>query len=208
MLYSAVIWKNRPPRIDSTTAEILNTPITTEFSGERYTHYRPLYLKNLASEFIENDIEKEKWQKALDWIIAVDSINTPETGRIWNRYVESAFEPKDRKISFGDGLKVLFGRPYNPIKYLNQKDNEFVSNAIWNDERSYSFIENISKIQVPLLIMTGRYDDIAPPEEIHAAGNLIKGSSTFVIANSGHESFIDQPEIFSSEILKFLRLSY
>ncbi len=57
---------------------VLNTPITTDYSPERYNYYRPLYLKNLALEFIDKDIDTKKWQKAYDWIEEVDSINTPE----------------------------------------------------------------------------------------------------------------------------------
>ena len=42
---------------------ILNTPITTDYSPERYNYYRPLYLKNLAQEFISKDLDTKKWQE-------------------------------------------------------------------------------------------------------------------------------------------------
>lgn len=108
-------------------AIVANTPMTNDYTQARYTHYRPLYLKNLAMEQIEKGQAVEKWQEAHDWMEEVDSIHTPELSQKWNQYVDSAFEPHKRKTTLGMALKVLFSRPYHPLRYAYRKDNEWVS---------------------------------------------------------------------------------
>ena len=183
---------------------ILNTPITTDYSPERYNYYRPLYLKNLALEFIAKDIDTQTWQEAYDWIEEVDSINTPEYSKKWSAYVDSAFEPINRKTSVGMVFKVLFSKPYDPLKYMNNKDNKLVSDLIWNDQKNIDFFELLPKINQPVLVVTGRFDDVAGPEETQKTKELLKNSVINILPNAGHESFIDQPKLFNQAILKFV----
>jgi len=183
---------------------VLNTPVTTDYSTERYNYYRPLYLKNLALEFIDKGVDTQKWQEAYDWIEEVDSIHTPEASKKWNSYVNSAFESTTRKTSVKMAFKVLFSKPYNPIKYLNSKDNELVSDFIWNDQKHINFFECLPKINHPVLIITGRFDDLAGPEETQKAGELLKNSKVIILPNAGHESFLDQPKLFNEAILQFV----
>lgn len=183
---------------------VLNTPITTDYSSERYDYYRPLYLKNLALEFIDKGIDTQKWQEAYDWIEKIDSIHTPEDSKKWNSYVDSAFESTKRKTSVKMASRVLFSKPYNPIKYLNSKDNELVSDLIWNDQKYINFFELLPKINHPVLIITGRFDDLAGPEEIQKSGELLKKSKVIILPNAGHESYLDQPKLFNKAILQFV----
>jgi len=183
---------------------VLNTPITTDYSRERYDYYRPLYLKNLAQEFIDKGIDTQKWQEAYDWIEEIDSIHTPEDSKKWNSYADSAFESIKRKTSFRMASRVLFSRPYNPIKYLNSKDNQLVSDFIWIDQKHINFFECLPKINHPMLIITGRFDDLAGPEEMQKAEELLKKSKVIILPSAGHESFLDQPKLFNESILQFV----
>ena len=183
---------------------VLNTPVTTDYSKERYNYYRPLYLKNLALEFIDQGIDTQKWQEAFDWIEKTDSIDTPEASNKWNNYVDHAFESTKRKTSVKMAFKVLFSKPYNPIKYLNSKDNELVSDLIWKDQKQINFFERLPKINHPVLIITGRFDDLAGPEEIQKAGDLLKKSKVIILPNAGHQSFLDQPKLFDKAVIQFV----
>lgn len=183
---------------------ILNSPITTDHTPIRYKHYRPLYLKNLAQEFIDKNIDKQKWQEAYDWIVEIDSITTREEVIKWNTYVDSAFESENRKATVGMALRVLFSRPYNPVKYLNFKDNSYVSKLIWQNQKKIDFFEVLPKINHSVLLVTGRFDDIAIPEEIRKAEELLKNSEAKVLQNAGHQSFLDQPKLFNQTILEFV----
>ena len=115
---------------------VFNAPITSDFSPERYKFYRPQYLKNLATDFIARNENTDYWNKALDWMTKTDSIHTPEISKRWNTYVDNAFTPTERNTGLGMALKVIFARPYNPIKYLNNKAHKLVSDLLWEAQRS------------------------------------------------------------------------
>ncbi|WP_298418109.1 alpha/beta hydrolase [uncultured Kordia sp.] len=181
-----------------------NAPITTDFSPERYTTYRPLYLKNLAHHFIAKDTNTAYWEKALHWMTATDSIHTPEISRQWNSYVDRAYNPKKRSIGLGMVLSVIFSRPYNPIKYLNQKDNDLVGDLLWKADRNLNRWELLPKIQHPLLLLTGQFDAIAVPEELEVAQKLIPNSELIILPNCGHSPFFDQPKLFEKAVLSFI----
>jgi pimeloyl-ACP methyl ester carboxylesterase len=190
---------------------VFNTPMTTDFSPERYNYYRPLYLKNIAKEFIEQGRDINYWQEAYDWMSKTDSITTIEASRKWNAYVDHAFKPVKRKIGLGMVLKTIFSRPYNPIKYLNNKDNKFVSDklwyaekALWDTDKQTTMWELLPKIKHPVLLLTGRFDPIAVPEEQKDAHKLIQDSELVIIPDCTHESYIVQPELFHTTILNYI----
>lgn len=193
---------------------VFNTPITTDFSPKRYNYYRPLYLKNLAKEFIQQDNNKEFWQEAYDWMKQTDSIATREDSKKWNFYVDSAIEIKKRKIGLGMVLKTIFSRPYNPIKYLNQKDNKFISDRLWYAEKELwdagkqtTLWELLPKIEHQILLITGRYDAIAVPEEQKEAKALIKKSKLVIIPNCTHESYLVAPTLFNENALEYIKMN-
>ncbi len=185
-------------------AILLNTPITNDYSPERYKHYRPLYLQHLAEEMLGKGIDTLKWREAHNWIMEIDSIETVEQVRKWNAYVDSAFKPSKRKISVGMALKVVFAKPYGLFKYMNRKDDELVGDFLWADGKNLTAFQNLSYIKQPILLLTGRFDDIASPEEMKEAHRLIPNSKLVVMPNAGHESFLDQPVLFEESILGFI----
>ena len=183
---------------------ILNTPVTTDYSPERNSYYRPLYLKNLAQEFIDKGIDAQKWQEAYDWMDKTSTLDSSESMRKWNAYVDSAFTPTKRKTSIGMISKVIFSKPYHPFQYANRKDNELVSDLIWEDAKNINFFDRLPKIKLPVLIITGRFDDIAGPEEAQKAKELLPNSKLVILPNAGHESFSDQPKLFNEAFLEFI----
>ncbi len=190
---------------------VFNTPFTSDFSPERYNYYRPLYLKNVAEEFITQGKDANYWQEAYDWMSKTDSIATIEASRKWNAYVDNAYTPIKRKTGLGMVMKTIFARPYNPIKYLNNKDNKFVADKLWYAEKDrwetgnqITMWEILPKIEHPVLLLTGRFDAIAVPEEQKEADRLIQNSKLVVIPNCTHESYLVQPELFNSTIISFL----
>ncbi|NBC26806.1 MAG: alpha/beta fold hydrolase [Bacteroidetes bacterium] len=185
-------------------AILLNTPITTGHSPERWSHYRTLYLKNLTEKKIESDSNSDYWQETYDWITEIDSITTPEDARRWNDYADAAFAPTERKITAGMVFRVIFSCPYNPIKYLNRKDNERVDDLLWEDGKKLSTFDDLNLINAPVLLLTGRYDDVGSPEENQQAHERIPNSSLTILPEAGHESFLDQPELFHEAVLQFV----
>ena len=190
-----------------------NTPITTDFSPERYNYYRPLYLKNLATEFISQGKDKTYWEGAYKWMVETDSISSIESSKQWNLYVDRAFQPTKRNIGIGMVFRTIFSRPYNPIKYLKNKDNKFIADklwytekALWDKEEQTTLWSGLPNSKHPVLLLTGRYDAIAKQKEKTEAHKLIENSELIILQNCAHESFLDQPEEFNKSIINFLKL--
>lgn len=190
---------------------VFNSPITTDFSPERYNYFRPLYLKNLSKELIEQGIDIDYWQEAYDWMEKTDSIATAEDSKKWNAYVDSAVKTTKRKITLEMILQTIFSRPYNPFKYFNNKDNKFIADKLWYAEKELwdtgkqlMLWDLLPKIEHEILLITGRYDAIAVPEEMTSAQEHIKNAQLVILPNAAHESYLDQPELFNDVILSFL----
>ncbi|PTX60405.1 pimeloyl-ACP methyl ester carboxylesterase [Kordia periserrulae] len=186
---------------------VFNAPITSDFSPERYNQYRPQFLKNIATNFIAQKKNTAYWQEAFDWMTTTDSIHTPEISKRWNRYVDAAFTPTKRKTGFGMALKVLFARPYNPLRYLNEKDNKLVSDLLWEAQRDVNRWKLLPQIEHRVLLLTGQFDAIAVPEELQDASKLIANSTLVVLPNSGHQSFLDTPKLFEKAVLAFIGIN-
>lgn len=192
---------------------VFNAPITTDFSPKRYNYYRPLYLKNLAKEFIEQEKNIVFWQEASDWMDQKDSISTIEDSRKWNAYVDAAIKVKERKIGLRMILNTIFARPYNPIKYLNNKDNKLIADKLWFKEKALwdageqtTLWELLPKIDHPILLITGRYDAIATPEEQKEAHTILKYSELVILPDCTHESYLIKPNLFNRTVLELLKL--
>jgi 3-oxoadipate enol-lactonase len=70
--------------------------------------------------------------------------------------------------------------------------------------RRRSIIEEIDRIKVPTLILVGDQDIATVPEKSQRIHERIAGSQLVVIPNAGHMSAIEQPELVTSEIERFL----
>ena len=55
-----------------------------------------------------------------------------------------------------------------------------------------------------MLLLTGRYDDIGLPEENQRAHKLIPHTTLTILPDAGHESFLDQPNLFVKAIPRFV----
>lgn len=203
-----------PSRADIIAGVIaLNTPITSDFSPERYNYYRPLYLKNLAREKLSQNGKQPHWQEALDWIDDVDSISNYEDSQLWNQYVDAAFTEPQKRINPAMVWRTLFAPPYTGFKLLYRKDNAFIADHLWEQEKrrweqnkAISNWELLPKIKKPVLLIGGRFDAIATPEEIEEAHRLLANSELHILPNCGHQSFLSQPKMLNSLILQFLKL--
>lgn len=185
-------------------AILASTPFTSDYSEARYNHFRPKYLKLIAADNIKKGVETEYWQSAYDWMSNQKAIEDLESSNKWNEYVDHAFEPTKRKISLLMVSKVIFSKPYNPIKYLKRKDNDRIGDLLWQNEKNVNYFDDLDQIALPILLMTGYYDNIAPFNELDSAHQLIRKSEFKVIENAGHEPFLDNPKDFNQALLAFI----
>ncbi|PPC63931.1 hypothetical protein C1Y41_04615 [Pantoea sp. ICBG 1758] len=79
--------------------------------------------------------------------------------------------------------------------------DHFVANIIPN----YDLSDEIQKITVPTLIISGEHDWVCPPISGRFIANKIVNSLFVLFNNSGHMPFIEEPERFDDLVVEFIR---
>ena len=68
-----------------------------------------------------------------------------------------------------------------------------------------NFIERLSSISLPTLIMVGAEDPGTPVAASEAIHERIKGSKLVILPSASHLSNIEQAELFNKHLLEFLQ---
>jgi proline iminopeptidase len=121
------------------------------------------------------------------------------------------------KLAWGTGyFPYLYGaRPdaaYDPVtsntstswelyRVMWGSDGEFVVDG---NLKAVEWVERLPEIKVPTLILVGDHDQ-ADPAMSREMNAKIAGSKLVVLADAGHLTFVDQPELFTKAIAEFLR---
>jgi len=134
-------------------------------------------------------------------------------GEIWEhgRYTEEY-----EKLAWGPGyFPFLYGaRPdstYDPATG-NAPTNWELYREMWGSHgefvidgnlKSVEYVDRLSTIHVPTLVLVGDHDECAPSlsKEMH---EKIAGSQLVILPNSGHMNFIDQPDQWHKAVGGFL----
>ena len=80
-------------------------------------------------------------------------------------------------------------------------DGEFV---ITGNLKSVEYTERLTQIQVPTLILVGDHDE-CDPELSRDMQAKIEGSKLVVLPQSGHMTFVDQPDLWVKTVNEFLK---
>ncbi len=120
--------------------------------------------------------------------------------------------------------KLAWGKGYFPYLYQNHPDPNYdplssntgtawdVYREMWGSDGEFivdgnlkevEYVDRLSEIKVPTLIIVGDHDESDPKmsKEMHAK---IAGSQIVILPNSGHMTFIDQPEAFLKAVREFV----
>ncbi|WP_344579771.1 alpha/beta fold hydrolase [Nonomuraea roseoviolacea] len=65
--------------------------------------------------------------------------------------------------------------------------------------------DTLAALKVPLLVIVGEEDQLAPPAEAEAMARAVPGGRLEVIPKAGHLSAVEQPEAFNAAVAEFLR---
>ncbi len=64
--------------------------------------------------------------------------------------------------------------------------------------------DDLPRVQVPLLILWGEFDDVIKKEEGVLLKNLVKNSNLKIVPGAKHAAYLDNPSFFFDEMKKFL----
>ena len=150
--------------------------------------------------------------KDRDRLEALESAGLFGQGPIWEhgRYPE-------------EYAKLAWGVGYFPYLYQKQPDPNFdpvdgnkaawdVYREMWGSHGEFvvdgnlsevEYVGKLSQIKVPTLIIVGAHDESDPKmsEEMHSK---IAGSKLVILPDSGHMTFVDQPQKFLSTVSEFV----
>jgi pimeloyl-ACP methyl ester carboxylesterase len=65
--------------------------------------------------------------------------------------------------------------------------------------------DTLAALKVPLLVLVGEEDELAPPAEAEAMAQAVPGGRLEIIPKAGHLSAVEQPEAFNAAVAEFLR---
>lgn len=69
--------------------------------------------------------------------------------------------------------------------------------------QNYNREADLSKLDLPVLFTTGRYDE-ATPETVQYFKNLVPGSELLIFEKSAHMTMLDEPDAYADAVRKFL----
>jgi pimeloyl-ACP methyl ester carboxylesterase len=186
-----------------------NGLVTTDHDSTLRWQFRHAFLVNEANEELANGNDQSTWQEILTWCKEHPVLDTEEERKQWNVYVEeniyAHYEEELPEIK--DYLKVAFFSSYNPLTAnLNMSAADMVESNIIESEKAFVLVNNLSKITNPILIVTGRHDDVCPPEEVNYLLDHISSmeKKAVIIPDAGHHAFHHQPELFRQTIKDFV----
>jgi pimeloyl-ACP methyl ester carboxylesterase len=187
-----------------------DAPATTDQDVDIRLELRRKFLLNMANEELSKNDSTTFWKDVRQWCIDHDKINEKEERRTWNNMVSKGVGDryKEKAVKISDYLKVAFFSSYNPlVANLNMSIAEEVENSLTADEKDFKVVDHLQQIDQPLLLLTGRHDDVCPPEELAFIFEHISSPEKkyVIIQQAGHESYNDQPSLFYQAVEAFLK---
>jgi pimeloyl-ACP methyl ester carboxylesterase len=187
-----------------------NGPATTDYDTAARWDFRRQFLMNEATEAIAGGMDLVKWEEILQWCIGHPVLDADDEFTQWNAYVEENIyiNYEEELPTTADYLNVAFFSSYNPLTTsLNMNVASTVENKLEEGLRAFPLIKNLVLLEKPLLMITGRHDDVCPPEEAqHIYENISSAEKRIVILpDAGHHTFHGQPELFNEAIEEFIK---
>jgi pimeloyl-ACP methyl ester carboxylesterase len=71
--------------------------------------------------------------------------------------------------------------------------------------RNHLTVSSLQSLKLPLLMMTGDADLLAPPPFVRFFTERLKGIQSLIIPEAGHSAYWERPEIFNRAVLDFIR---
>jgi pimeloyl-ACP methyl ester carboxylesterase len=150
----------------------------------------------------------DKWTEILDWAKEVDTSNiTEDDGSRINNYGHEAEELLDEVLPGNDdGIpSALLSSPLDPLASLvsgNNTSGLLVESGI----EEIALTDSLYKINIPSLLLWGKYDFVVPPQLGIDAHKLISSpEKRFILYEaSGHSPMNGEGEAFAADILDFV----
>jgi pimeloyl-ACP methyl ester carboxylesterase len=71
--------------------------------------------------------------------------------------------------------------------------------------RNHLTVASLQGLKVPLFIVTGDADLLAPPPFVHFLTERLRDAESLIVPEAGHSTYWEKPEIFNRAVLDFIR---
>jgi len=174
--------------------------------------YKHTFLVNIANEEIRIGNNIAHWTDAFDWAINNPIISNQAQKDQWRSYLgnpgEFIIPSEQRGLLTRETFDVVFNSSYNPFPALWSRNGKITAEHISEEVNGTNLIPELSRLTLPTLNIWGRYDDIVPPElgdDIYNALGTPNADKYFeVLLNSGHQPFVNEPNLVSQKVVDFI----
>jgi len=112
-----------------------------------------------------------------------------------------AMPPELREL----GPAYRAAEPEGTRRWMELEKRSRRSGAAAQPYRNRMTFAMLDSIKLPVLLITGDADMYAPPPVLPLFAAYLKGARTLVVAEAGHSSYWEKPEIFNKAVLEFWR---
>lgn len=108
------------------------------------------------------------------------------------------------KIFFSKVLRVFFHEDFKSLFYSHDLKKSGKLKKIFRNVVNYDQKGDLEKISVPTLILWGENDDSVSTTVAKEMSQIVKNSKIIIIENTGHNLFLENPNIFYGAIKNFI----
>jgi proline iminopeptidase len=161
-------------------------------------------------------LAREKAQMPADKLKRLNELETAGLFGKGEAWEHGRYPAEYAALAWGPGyFPFLYGaRPdstYDPMGGLTTTSWELYR-VMWGEHgefvidgnlKSVEYVDRLSTIHVPTLIMAGNHDECDPSLSLEMS-TKIAGSQLVILPNSGHMNFVDQPDLWEKAVEGFL----
>lgn len=168
------------------------------------------WLEAYAEDEIAAGRRVTHWTKVVDWTRTEPPI-TVHNFHKWGDLVEDTnADWVDPDNEFSPGFDVIFESGSSAFAYLFV-NKEFVIDSLYHSDeaiQSFSYSEQMHAITLPVAMLWGRQDGIVPLPAAEAAlaaiGTAPADQRLVLFEDSGHFSFVEEPDAFVDAVTDFV----
>lgn len=167
-------------------------------------------FRKVASEQINKNHNKSNWEEIKIWANSIDTLSISEQesyeinqkGFEVEEWLIEDKELQERSNGGNSGVGLL--SPVNP--FSSSANGGLTNLMLSNETRSISLTDDLRKVTLPLLVLTGKYDFVVPPALAHDLYNLSSSldKKIVVFEKSGHSPMTHEPIKYRNEIISFI----
>jgi len=153
--------------------------------------------------------KKTNNQQALE---RLDTLGPPpyetfQEGMVWRMLIMNMLNGTKEGIT--KNLQMSKVMSITGIENINpewQKKMMATASAMWNELNTIDIEDEVKKISIPILIIAGAKDIMVPVRLLKKGYENLGGEKEyFILEESNHMMFVDEPDLFVSKVIEFIQ---